>query len=166
MRNPNTFLSPGRTIPSVIRALCLLSAVLVTVGVGGVSAAASRPVTSTEWLAVLNDWLAHDRFSQLHSCAAVVVARTHAPPKYREGTPLVHALDVYERAVCPAGNVWAIKDGMTDRQVASTAGAPVPWLSGPRCWFYRAKRSGTGIDGLSFCFMSGRVGDIKTAFHA
>lgn len=150
----------------MIRALCLASAVLLAVGVGRVSAATSQPVSSKEWLAVLNDWLAHDRFTQAHSCAAVVVARTHAPPKYREGTPLVHALDVYERAICPAGNVWAIKDGMTDRQVASTAGAPVPWLSGPRCWFYRAKRTGTSIDGLGFCFASGRVADIKTAVHA
>jgi len=150
----------------VVRALALASAVLLAVGVGRVSAAASQPVSSKEWLAVLNDWLAHDRFTKAHSCAAVVVARTHAPPKYREGTPLVHALDVYERAICPLGNVWAIKDGMTDRQVASTAGAPVPWLSGPRCWFYRAKRAGTSIDGLGFCFASGRVADIKTAVHA
>ena len=150
----------------MIRVLCLVSAVLLAVGVGRAAAATSQPVTSKEWLAVLNDWLGHSRFSQPHSCAAVVVARTHAPPKYREGTPLVHALDVYERAVCSAGNVWAIKDGMTDRQVASAAGAPVPWLSGPRCWFYRAKRPGTSIDGLSVCFTSGRVVDIKTAVHA
>ena len=150
---------------SVIRALCLASAVLLAVEVGCGSATRSQPVSSTEWQAVLNDWLAHDRFAQAHSCAAVVVARTHAPPKYREGTLLVHAFDLYERAICHAGNVWAIKDGMTDRQVASTAGAPVPWLSGPRCWFYRAKRAGTSIDGLSFCFVSGRVADIKTAVH-
>lgn len=153
-------------MPSVIRALCLASAVLLAVGVGRASAAASQPVTSKESHAVLTDWLAHDRFTHTHSCAAVVVARTHAPPKYREGTPLVHALDVYEQAICHAGNVWAIKDGMTDRQVASTAGAPVPWLSGPRCWFYRAKRAETSIDGLGFCFASGRVADIKTAVHA
>ena len=150
----------------MIRALCLVSAALLAIGVGRAATANSQPVTSKEWLAVLNDWLSHDRFSQQHSCAAVVVARTHAPPKYREGSPVVHALDVYERSVCPAGNVWAIKVGMTDRQVASTAGAPVPWLSGPRCWFYRAKRPGTSIDGLGFCFASGRVADIKTAVHA
>ena len=149
----------------MVRALSLVSVVLLAVGVGRVSAAPSQPVSLKEWLAVLNDWLAHDPFTQTHSCAAVVVARTHAPPKYREGSPLVHALDVYERAICHAGNVWAIRDGMTDRQVASTAGAPVPWLSGPRCWFYRAKRAGTSIDGLSFCFVSGRVADIKTAVH-
>jgi hypothetical protein len=54
---------------------------------------------------------------------------------------------------------------MSDRQVAGLAGAPVPWMSGPRCWFYRAQRVGTSIDGLGFCFSSGRVSAIKTAFH-
>jgi hypothetical protein len=148
-----------------MRLLCIFSAVQLAVGVGCASAAHLQPVTSKEWLAVLNDWLGHSRFSEPHSCAAVVVARTHAPPRYREGTPLVHALDVYERAICPTGNVWAVRDGMTNRQVASTAGAPVPWLSGPRCWFYRAKKTGTSIDGLGFCFASGRVTQIKTAVH-
>lgn len=152
-------------MPSVIRALCLGSAVLLAVGVGRVSAATSQPVSSKEWLDVLNGWLAHDRFTQAHSCASVVVARTHAPPKYREGTPLVHALDLYERKVCPAGNVWAVAEGMTNRQVASIAGAPVPWMSGPRCWFYRARMAGTSIDGLSFCFVSGRVANIIHAVH-
>jgi hypothetical protein len=79
--------------------------------------------------------------------------------------PLVHALDLYERRVCRRGNVWVVKVGMSDRQVAGLAGAPVPWMSGPRCWFYRAQRVGTSIDGLGFCFSSGRVSAIKTAFH-
>lgn len=79
--------------------------------------------------------------------------------------PLVHALDLYERKVCPTGNVWAVAEGMTNRQVASSAGAPVPWLSGPRCWFYRARKAGTSIDGLSFCFASGRVANIIHAVH-
>jgi hypothetical protein len=114
---------------------------------------------------VLNDWLAHGRFSQAHSCAAVVVARTHAPPKYREGTPLVHALDLSERRVCRAGKVWTVRVGMTNRQVASIAGAPVPWMSGPRCWFYRAYENMTSIDGLSICFSSGRVAAIRQAVH-
>jgi len=80
--------------------------------------------------------------------------------------PLVHALDLYERKVCPTGDVWSVTVGMSDRQVAAVAGAPVPWLSGPRCWFYRAHKAGTSIDGLGFCFASGRVTAIKTAVHA
>jgi hypothetical protein len=79
--------------------------------------------------------------------------------------PLVHALDLYERQVCSAGDVWAVKVGMTDRQVAAIAGAPVPWRSGPRCWQYRASRAGTSVDGLAVCFVSGRVSEIKTAVH-
>jgi hypothetical protein len=125
----------------------------------------SSPVSSKEWLGVLNDWLGHNRFSQAHTCAAVVVARTHAPPKYHEGMPLVRALDVYERAICPAGNVWAIKEGMSNRQVASLAGAPIPWRSGPRCWNYHASKPGTSIDGRAFCFTNGYVTRILTGVH-
>jgi hypothetical protein len=80
--------------------------------------------------------------------------------------PLVHALDVYERKLCPAGDVWAVRTGMTDRQVALIAGAPIPWLSGPHCWNYHATKPGTSVDGLGFCFdQAGRVAGIKTAFH-
>ena len=34
------------------------------------------------------------------SCAATVVARTQLPPRFKEGTAIVHAFDVHERAVC------------------------------------------------------------------
>jgi hypothetical protein len=86
-------------------------------------------------------------------------------PAYHEGTPLVRALDLYERRVCRPGNVWAVEVGMSDREVVEAAGAPVPWLSGPRCWFYRAEQSGTAVDGRSFCFSAGRVAAIRTAVH-
>jgi hypothetical protein len=79
--------------------------------------------------------------------------------------PLVHALDVYERSICPTGNVWAVKQGMSDREVASLAGAPIPWFSGPRCWAYHTSQAGTSIDGRSFCFTAGRVSLIRTAVH-
>lgn len=123
------------------------------------------PVSPHEWHGVVADWLQHGRFTTPHSCAATVLARGSVVPKYHEGMPLVHALDLYERKVCPTGNVWAVAEGMTNRQVASSAGAPVPWLSGPRCWFYRARKAGTSIDGLSFCFASGRVANIIHAVH-
>lgn len=114
---------------------------------------------------MVNDWLKHGAFTQPHSCAATVVARSDVAPKYREGMPLVHALDLYERKVCRSGTVWSVRVGMTNRQVASIAGAPVPWMSGPRCWFYRAYESMTSIDGLSICFASGRVAAIRQAVH-
>jgi hypothetical protein len=127
--------------------------------------AATGPITGREWKAVISDWLAHRRFSATHSCAAVVVARTHAPPRFTEGTPLVHALDLYERQQCPTGDVWAVKLGMTDREVATTAGPPIPWRSGPRCWSYHATRAGTSIDGGAICFTLGRVSAIRLGEH-
>jgi hypothetical protein len=69
-------------------------------------------------------------------------------------------------SICPSGNVWAIKVGMSDQQVASIAGAPVPWLSGPRCWNYHASRPGTSIAGRTFFFTNGYVTRILTAVHA
>jgi hypothetical protein len=54
---------------------------------------------------------------------------------------------------------------MPDRQVASVAGAPIPWLSGPNCWAYHTTQAGPSIDGRSFCFTAGRVTLIRTAYH-
>lgn len=122
-------------------------------------------MTAREWKSVVRDWQAHGRFSKAHSCAADVVARSRVVPKYHEGMPLVHALDVYERHVCGQGNVWAVRVGMSDRQVADLAGAPVPWMSGPHRWVYRATKPGTSVDGLGFSFSSGRVSAIETAVH-
>ena len=140
-------------------------AVAVAASSRAARASATHRVSEREWAAVISDWRAHGRFAGRHSCAAVIVARTHAPPMYKEGTPLVHALDLYERKLCLPGNVWAVRQGMSDRDVASVAGAPIPWLSGPHCWSYHATKSGTSVDGLRFCFTGGRVSEIDTAFH-
>lgn len=146
--------------------LAIIALLVVAVAAGcGNRASSARPVTFHEWNSVVGDWLAHGKFSSAHSCAATVVARSRVVPAYHEGMPLVHALDLYEQRVCKPGNVWAVRVGMSDRQVAALAGAPVPWMSGPHCWFYRAKHSGTSVDGLGFCFSSGRVMAVKTAVH-
>jgi hypothetical protein len=127
---------------------------------------AAPPIASAKWRSVISDWLTHHRFQDAHSCGAVVVARSRIAPAYREGSPVLHALDVYERSPCPAhGNVWAVKRGMSDTDVAMTAGAPIPWLSGPRCWEYDATKSGTSIDGARLCFANGRVTKIGFAVH-
>jgi hypothetical protein len=147
--------------------LPLIAAVaVVAAGCGQHTSTPPPPVTGNEWRAVVSDWSMHGRFAQRHPCAAVVVARSRAVPAYREGTSLVHALDMYERKLCSAGDVWAVQTGMTDREVVSLAGAPIPWRSGPHCWQYHASKPGTSIDGLAFCFdRRGRVAAIKTGVH-
>lgn len=148
-------------------AAVVLFAIGLTATTVAAAVAASEPVTQSEWRAALADVVAHGRFSASHSCAAVVVARTHAPPTYREGSTVVHLLDQFLYTRCRRfGNLALIRVGMTDRQVVNVAGAPVPWLSGPRCWFYRTHRPGTAIDGMGFCFSAGRVDAIQTAVHA
>lgn len=128
----------------------ILVASAVAIGSQLAQAVTTPPVSPHEWAVVLSDWLKHGRFAGRHSCAAVVVARTHAPPTYKEGTPLVHALDVYERSTCSgSGSAAAIRVGMSDRRVADLAGAPVPWRSGPHCWWYRKP-----VYGRSVCFSS------------
>jgi hypothetical protein len=127
--------------------------------------AAPKPVTGKEWHAVVNDWFVHGRFAERHTCAEVVVARSRVVPAYHEGMPLVHELDLYERRLCHAGDVWAVEVGMSDREVASTAGAPIPWRSGSHCWLYHASKPGTPIDRLRVCFKAGYVATIKLAVH-
>jgi hypothetical protein len=57
---------------------------------------------------------------------------------------------------------------MTEANVVATAGKPYrrggPYGRG--CWFYRASKKGTSIDGMRLCFMSGRVSLVQTAMHA
>lgn len=139
--------------------------VLIAAACGGHHSTSEPPVSGKEWRAVVMDWETHGRFSEAHSCAATVVARSSVVPRFHEGMPVVHALDLYERHVCRQGSVWAVKVGMSNREVVALAGAPVPWMSGPHCWFYRARQPGTPIDGLGFCLASGRVAAVKTAVH-
>lgn len=143
-----------------------LAIVLAVVVAGCGHRSNAGPVSFKEWQSVISDWGSHGRFSASHSCAAVVVARSRVAPAYHEGMPLVHALDLYERKVCLTGNVWAVQEGMTDRQVASIAGAPVPWTSGPHCWNYHTSKPGTSIDARTFCFAAnGKVSAIRTGYH-
>jgi hypothetical protein len=126
---------------------------------------ASKPVTGQEWQAVINEWFIYGRFVHEHACPAVVVARSRVGRKYHGPMALVHALDLFERKLCPAGNVWAVRLGMSDREVASVAGAPIPWRSGPHCWLYHASKAGTSIDRLRVCFKAGRVAAIQAGVH-
>jgi hypothetical protein len=131
-----------------------------------VSAGNAAPVGRAEWQSALHDAVAHGDLSARHSCAAVVVARTHAPPTYKEGSRVVRTLDTFLYTRCRKfGHLSSIRVGMSDRQVVAIAGAPVPWTSGPRCWFYRTRRPATSVDGIGFCFSAGRVATIRLAVH-
>ena len=145
-----------------MRRTLLFAAALVFIVAGCGHRSSPRPVAFKEWRAVVDDWLANARFTERHSCGDVVVARTRVVPRYHEGMPLVHALDVYERSACSgSGSAAGIKMGMSDAAVADTAGAPVPWRSGPKCWWYRKP-----ADGRAVCFSSaGYVDRILIAVH-
>lgn len=119
--------------------LTLAVAVLILAAGCGHHSNAS-PVSLKEWQAVIADWSMHGRITQPHSCAELVVARSRVVPAYREGTPLIHALDLAERPICHGwwgSAAGRVRVGMSDRTVAEMGGAPVPWLSGPHCWTYR-----------------------------
>jgi hypothetical protein len=138
---------------------------LVAVGVLVVTLAAGAgtgPVTPSEWHAALEDAVTHHRVWPRDTCAAVVVARTHAPPTYKEGSRVVSILDRFLYEHCRKfGHLNSIRGGMTDRQVVEIGGAPVPWMSGPHCWVYR----GRAFDGLSVCFVQSRVTSLSWAQH-
>jgi outer membrane protein assembly factor BamE (lipoprotein component of BamABCDE complex) len=59
--------------------------------------------------------------------------------------------------------VFDVQQGMTERQVTALAGSPATLHE--NCWFYRASKAGTSIDGITFCFAGGRVATIQTATH-
>jgi hypothetical protein len=127
----------------------------VCAGCGHRAAARSAaPVPARDWHAVVNDVLMHGRLGQTHSCAAVVVARaaaSTAPPALKV------ALNRAEGRVCRRGDATRIAAGMSDTDVVRVAGAPVPWLSGPHCWVYRAVRR--------VCFSGGRVTRVQEVVH-
>jgi hypothetical protein len=95
----------------------------------------------------------------------VVVARSHVTRN--KGEALALALNKFERLRCVTdGDPWTIARGMSNREVVTRAGAPVPWLSGPNCWYYRKARANTNIVGRTICFdRRGYVVDIDTALH-
>jgi hypothetical protein len=66
-----------------------------------------------------------------------------------------------------ANGPFAVRKGMTAKEVRATAGAPyrVGGPYGRGCWFYRAVKRGTSIDGMRFCFSHGRVSLVQTATH-
>jgi len=146
----------------VLRTLIALSVLVLALSASTLSAGTTAPVTDRAWKAVLSDWLTHGTFAEPHSCAAAVVARTHAPPTYKEGSPLVDALDVYELSLCPSsGTPLVVRVGMSNTQVAEIGGVPVPSKSGPHCWLYRW--ADLGVDGARICFtIQGYVDFIQT----
>jgi hypothetical protein len=84
----------------------------------------------------------------------------------RDSSLLALALLVALLASCggskPFG-VFAGKKGMTKQQVQKFAGSPD--LRGPNSWLYHTSRNGSSIDGMRFCFTSGKVSLIQTAVH-
>jgi hypothetical protein len=146
--------------PPTLSAVVL--AVIASAAVTSAAGAASAPATRAAWQSVLSDVAAHGRLTGQHSCATVVVARTHAPPRYTEGSPVVHTLDAFLYMRCRKfGRVHSLRVGMTNSQVVNIAGAPVPWLSGPTCWVYR----GRTFDALRVCFIRSRVASLGFAVH-
>jgi hypothetical protein len=146
-------------------ATTLLLAVLPAVSGAAAAATASAPVPGREWKAAINDWFARGELSTAHSCAAAVVARSHV--QRSKHLQLARALDKYARRICRSNpDPWVATIGMSNRDVATKAGAPVPGLSGPSCWYYRAKRPETSIVGLDICFdRRGYVARIIRAVH-
>lgn len=134
------------------------------------AAAAIGPVSHRESALLVSQWLMGGCFSGNDLCAVAVVARSSISSEYAvpsDGmTKLKHALETYERQRCPVGDVWMVKMGMTDREVASIVGAPRPALSGPHCWYYRATKPGTTVEGRRICFIAGRVTSLKAALHS
>jgi hypothetical protein len=126
---------------------------------------APRPVSGGQWKAAISNYFSSGLNSS-DSCAATVVARTHLPPRFTEGTAIVHAFDVHARSVC-TGNADPLtaKVGMTDAQVADAFGAPISWNSGPNCWLYHTVKTGTSIDRERVCFVNGVVSTVQLGVH-
>jgi hypothetical protein len=126
---------------------------------------APEPVLGRQWKAAISDYYASG-LSGADSCAATVVARTHLPPRFKEGTAIVHAFDVHERAVCTGtANPLSATAGMTDAQIADMFGPPIPRRSGPSCWGYHASQAGTYVDGVRICFSNGVVSEVQQGEH-
>jgi hypothetical protein len=113
----------------------------------------SPPVAAREWKAVDSDWFSDRGRSSRHSCAAIVVARSHID---REKHPqLARDLSRLADLRCVRdGDPWAVVRGMSNREVATRAGAPVPWMSGPKCWYYNTWKpnADTNVVGRTICF--------------
>lgn len=129
----------------------------------GASEPMPPPVSARAWQATISDYY-RGGLTRRDSCAATVVARAHLLPRFKEGTRIVTAFDRHERLVCPEPHdVMRIRVGMTDRYVANTFGWPVPWLSGPVRWLYRARVAGTSVDGVVVTFRNGTVTGVAFA---
>jgi hypothetical protein len=66
-----------------------------------------------------------------------------------------------------SSGVFSVTKGMSRAQVIAIAGKPYRrgGAVGPNCWFYRASKKGTSIDGMRFCFKAGRVSKVQFAVH-
>jgi hypothetical protein len=157
-----------------MRRAVVLVAVAALAATYGSRAEAASPadgggVTSSQWLAVINDWLDDTRIERRHSCGAVVVAvarlsayrgqSTRGPgPPDRQA---ISVLDRYAASVCPRhGRPDEITVGMTDREVASLAG--MPRTPGVKCWLYPVTRA---LDGRRVCFTNSRVSSVQVSEH-
>jgi hypothetical protein len=146
-----------------LKTIAWLFLLLLLPAVSATAARSTPPVSEREWKAVTSEWNRLGRLSLRHTCAELVVARAHITRKQDE--ELARALSAAARSRCTAdGDPWAVVRGMSNRDVASHAGAPVPWLSGPHCWYYRKAKPKTNVVGRTICFdASGHVVDIDTA---
>src|SRR5690242_4847290 len=102
-------------------------------------AAALPPVSGHAWNAVVDDWLDNGRFDHPHSCAAVVVAATNASGFHPAYSTFPHDIRALAHRVCRAGDATKVKLGMSNADVAVTAGAPRFPISGAHCWVYTTR---------------------------
>jgi hypothetical protein len=147
----------------------VLLLVLVSLALAPIAGATgtSPPVAGREWKAVVSDWFGDRRLGSRHSCAAIVVARSRID---REKQPqLARDLSKFAQLRCISdGDPWAVVRGMSNREVATRAGAPVPWMSGPKCWYYKTWKpnADTNIVGRRICFDErGYAARFVTALH-
>jgi hypothetical protein len=121
----------------------------------------NRPVSASDWKAVLNDWYDDGRIEGRYSCAATVIASSQLPADPGAYSDVEHVLEQYARKVCVRpGDLKAVRLGMADSDVAAVAGAPR--LPPVGCWYYPVtlKRSG-----LRVCFKDGRASIVQVALH-
>jgi hypothetical protein len=164
------FFYDQRSVLGSVTLRCMLPLLLAPAAAGcGGGTGFATPVAAEEWKAVTADWLSDGRISGEHSCAAIVVARSHV--SRRTDPQLARALVNRAHTDCDSWGPLSedlswIKHGMSNREVATRAGAPVPWLSSSACWYYNRYKPNTSIAGYQICFdVRGHVTHIRTSQH-
>lgn len=97
---------------------------------------------------------------------AGVFVSTSPPSRFIDAVGVVTASADAQPGRSPEA-VFAVRKGMTRRQVLLIAGTPYRrgGVYGRNCWFYRASKKGMSIDGKTFCFRGGLVSKVQTAVH-